>query len=80
MYGNYSKSKFISVVLIIIGALMFFIDLVRSFSFSLLGVILVLLGISLISTIKTTAEEFSVLRQELIEIRKIAKENSKDRS
>jgi dipeptide/tripeptide permease len=78
VYGDYYKAKFLSIIIIVIGSLLFLIELVRSFSISWLGIILILIGAGLFSVIRATANEFYVLRQELFEIRKLAQENSKE--
>jgi hypothetical protein len=79
VYGDYFKAKFMSVIIILIGCLLFLNDLIRSFSFSWWGVILILIGAGLFNVMKVTAVEINAIRQELFEIRKLAQENSMER-
>jgi hypothetical protein len=79
VYGDYFKAKFMSVIIILIGSLLFLNDLIRSFSFQWWGVILILIGAGLFNVMKVTAVEINAIRQELFEIRKLAQENSKER-
>jgi hypothetical protein len=79
VYGDYFKAKFMSVIIILIGSLLLLNDLIRSFSFSWWGVILILIGTGLFNVMKVTAVEINAIRQELFEIRKLAQENSKER-
>ena len=79
MYLNDSKPKFYAIILIVIGAFMIVFELLHSFSFSIVGLVTLIMGIGLLTVISTMAEEIRSLRSELFDVRKIA-ENSSDSS
>ncbi|WP_115994283.1 hypothetical protein [Cohnella lupini] len=54
-------------------------ELLHSFSFSIIGLVTLIMGIGLLTVISTMAEEIRSLRSELFDVRKIA-ENSSDSS
>lgn len=82
MYDSFNRSKIYSVILVLAGLLLVFVDVIRLVSGSseltpfiffltlVIGIIILFVGISIYSLNKATREEMELIRIEQIQLRK----------
>ena len=77
MFESYNKPMVIAILLIIVGIVVFIYELIKSFAFSLTGIVSLLMGLGLVYTINASKAELNRLRLENIELRRSLEETVK---
>jgi len=77
MFESYNKPMVIAILLIIVGIVVFIYELIKSFAFSLTGIVSLLMGLGLVYTINASKAELNRLRLENIELRRSLEETAK---
>lgn len=80
MFESFKEAYAISILFIVLGSLLFFYHLLNSLSFSVEGIIIMIIGLGLLFVIKASKFELNKLRLEDIEMRKRIEEVAKYKS
>lgn len=80
MFDSFKKAYAISILFIVFGSLLFLYHLLNSLSFSVEGIIIMVIGLGLLFVIKASKFELNKLRLEDIEMRKRIEEIAKYKS